>query len=231
MRHVQQTPRRSGSLGSTPFCEPWTHSTVTAPEMTGAHVVMMALFTKAWNSLYCAHDLASRGYYGQSLNLVRQPVEDWASYWYLRVFPDRWEEFTETSKRTPRFEEMLETIEAANDKPKDVVVRGWMKRLHKFSHVDSFSVRVAVQVGDEGSVHYRLGPEPQEWPFRYCTSESIAIIGVILEAIDNFLRLIGRPTDVGPQGYLGRVIAWQKEQARDNPQHEDELAEALAQDD
>jgi hypothetical protein len=38
-------------------------------------MVMIGLFTAPWNSLYCAHDLALSGYYGQALNLLRLPLQ------------------------------------------------------------------------------------------------------------------------------------------------------------
>src|SRR6266851_4940687 len=36
-----------------------------------AEAVQVALFLRAWNTLYCAFDLARRGYYPQALNLLR----------------------------------------------------------------------------------------------------------------------------------------------------------------
>jgi hypothetical protein len=50
-----------------------------------ADAVAMAVFSRSWNTLYCSFDLSRRGYYAQALNLLRAPVEDIATYWFVRA--------------------------------------------------------------------------------------------------------------------------------------------------
>src|SRR3712207_5954810 len=69
----------------------------------------------ATQNIYCAFQMAQRGYYPQSLNLLRPPVEYWMSYWYLRSFPEEHARFTNMaagSEETPRYNDMLQKIEA-----------------------------------------------------------------------------------------------------------------------
>src|SRR5216683_3069319 len=106
---------------------------------------MMALFIKTLNSMRCFYELATLGYYVQSLNLVRTPVEDWMGYWFLRNFPERHEEFTTAGLEPPPFNEMLQAIESVENRQRklegklaaepDARVRGWMKQLHQYSHL------------------------------------------------------------------------------------------------
>jgi len=157
-----------------------------------AEAVQVALFLRAWNTLYCAYDLAERGYYPQALNLLRSPIEDWMAYWYLRSFPEEYERFLDLNQQTPRFKGMLERIEAKHGKPPDRIVRGWIKRLHSYSHVDSKGIRMIMR--HEGDVlQYGLGPVTHEVQFRYCVSQALGVIGAFLDALNNFRQLLGLP--------------------------------------
>src|SRR5712691_1414508 len=107
---------------------------------------------------------------------------------------------------------MLQRIESAQKQRLDVA-RDWIDRLHQFAHVDQLVLR-AVIVERDGGLFYRLGPYPLELPFRFCTAEAISVMAAQLEALDNFLRLIGRPPIAGLPAYLGKVAAWQLAHAR-----------------
>lgn len=107
--------------------------------------VMMAFFVQTLNSLRCAFQLATQGYYLQALNLTRPVVEEWMAYWYLRNFPERHGQFTATDKEPPPFNDMLQAIEARQSRKRksggdppsqpERWARSWMKEQHQFSHV------------------------------------------------------------------------------------------------
>ncbi len=51
----------------------------------------------------------------------------------------------------------IEGKQGKQGKPPDRMVRGWIKRLHSYSHVDSKGIRMIMH--NEGEVlHYGLGP-------------------------------------------------------------------------
>lgn len=171
-------------------------------------IVLIALLLRALQTVSCANDLALRGYYPQALNLLRTPIEDWMSYWYLRSFPQEHSRFTNFAEATPLFNDMLQRIEAKHQRP-DPNVRAWIKRLHQFSHIDRSGVRMVILLGEEG-ISLALGPQQDELLFRYCTSEALAVIVALLEAVDNLRRLVGCDSLVGMVEYGKRVQKWQK---------------------
>jgi hypothetical protein len=138
--------------------------------------VMMALFIKTLNSLQCFYELAMRGYFIQSLNLLRTPVEDWMGYWFLRNFPGRHGEFTAAGSEPPEFNVMLQAIESLKNRKrkregKPAVGPGkrervWMKQFHQYSHLSRVGVR-AIMTIDEEFTNYHLRPEEDEGRFRH----------------------------------------------------------------
>lgn len=175
--------------------------------------VQLALLIGAWNTLYCAFGTALRGYYSQSLNLLRTPIEFWMAYWYLRSFPEHHELFTDSTLETPGYNDMLQKIEAKRGKEKDVTVREWIKRLHKFSHVDSSGIALLISPG-EGGINVNLGSQMDEGLFRQCTSEAVISIRVLLESLDNMRRLVGYDPLSDLKEFVDRVQAWQKTRQR-----------------
>lgn len=169
--------------------------------------VMAALFVQAWNSQYCAHDLALRGYYAQGLNLVRIIVEDWLAYWYLRNCPEEHARFSDFSQRTPSFNDMLQKIESRQQWEPDPRVRAWIKRLHRFSHVDSAGIKMITSRTDDG-IRLAMGPGNDELRFNLCASEAMAVIPALLEAMDNFLRLTGHQPLARWEAFSDRLQSW-----------------------
>jgi hypothetical protein len=183
--------------------------------------VIMALFIKMLNSLRCFYELAARGYFIQSLNLLRTPVEDWMGYWFLRNFPGRYEEFTAAGSEPPSFNDMVQAVESMQNRQRksegkptlqpDERVRGWMKQLHQYSHLSRVGVR-AIMTIDLVFTSYHLGPDQDEGRFRLCIAEALQVIGAHLEALDNFRQLAGRPAIQGFPAYIDRVESWQQSQ-------------------
>src|SRR5712691_4385168 len=67
-------------------------------------------------------------------------------------------------------------------------------------------------------------------PFRFCTAEAISIIAAHLEALDDFLRLIGTGPLGGAVAYDARIAAWQQAQATRFPTHVTQLDDASSPD-
>src|SRR5881394_3710379 len=100
------------------------------------------------------------------------------AYWYVRSFPEEHVRFTSLKENTPTYNDMLQCIESKHQRG-DTRPRGWIKVLHKFSHVDRLSVRMAI-VPREGQISFALGPQQDERLFRFCTSEALAVIGALV---------------------------------------------------
>jgi predicted XRE-type DNA-binding protein len=155
--------------------------------------VLVALLMRAWQTIYRAHDSALKGYYPQALNLLRSPIEDWLAYWYIRSFPEQYKRFVDESLQTPPFNDMLQKIEARHFQGQpNPVVREWIKRLHRFSHVDRAGVRMVFLPSQTGA-KLLLGPDRDAEAFHYCSAEAAALIQMHLEALDNLRKLFGLP--------------------------------------
>jgi hypothetical protein len=63
-------------------------------------------------------------------------------------------------------------------------------------------------------------------PFRFCTAEAISIIAAHLEALNDFLRLIGAGPHDEVAAHHARVAAWQQEQAMRFPTRAIEFEDA-----
>ncbi|MGH7862205.1 MAG: helix-turn-helix domain-containing protein [Candidatus Dormibacteraceae bacterium] len=155
--------------------------------------VLLALLMRAWQTIYRARDSALKGYYPQALSLLRSPIEDWLAYWYIRSFPARYKHFVDESLRTPVFNDMLQKIEARHFKgEQNRVVREWIKRLHRFSHVDRAGLRMVFLPSQTGA-KLLLGPDRDAEAFHYCSAEAVLLIQMHLEALDNLRKLFGLP--------------------------------------
>lgn len=64
-----------------------------APDSTDATLARMGVISQNFNSLKTSVDLACRGYYLQSMGLLRNVYENWLAFWYLSKYPaeaERW---------------------------------------------------------------------------------------------------------------------------------------------
>ena len=155
--------------------------------------VLIALLMRAWQTVYRSYDTALKGYYPQALNLLRTPIEDWLAYWYVRSFPAEYERFTDGSSKTPLFNDMLTKLEGRHFEGKpDPRIRSWIKRLYKYSHVDAAGVQLVV-VPSDANLKLLLGPDQDDKAFHYCSAEAVALVLMLMEALDNMRRLFGLP--------------------------------------
>ena len=177
--------------------------------------VMAALFVKTSNSLRCAFELALRGYVVQALNLARTPVEDVMAYWYLRNFPSEHRRFMDPGLCAPSYNDMLQKIEAHQSslgRPVDgTAPRSWIRGLHQFSHASGIGVRDTIH-GDTQTTSYRLGPQTDVARFQSCVADLLPNVWMHSEALDNFLRLAGRPGIPDLQSYADRGNEYRERQ-------------------
>ncbi len=163
--------------------------------------IQIALLVQAWNFLFAANDLAIRAYYGPALNLLRSPVEFWMAYWYLRTFPEQYNEFTNPAVAAPKFDTMLRRISRKHRAGPQTNVGKWIDRLHPFSHVSREAIALAL---DRNAAGFRLvlGPATEADLFRYCTSEAIVALIPLTEAVENFRLVMGvsEPFETKPIG-------------------------------
>jgi hypothetical protein len=185
-----------------------------------AEDVLLALIIRAFNSLYRAHEEALRGYYAQSLNLLRPTVEDFVAYWYVRSFPESRPLFLMQTDRTPRMRDMLEALkkkiagelgELEADEHVQLV-KDWIGELHQFSHVDRSGIALVMEHGEK-RIDYTLGPTTDEHLFRYCTTQALQSVGGHLETLDNLRKFLGYPPLPDFDAWADRIEAWQRAQA------------------
>ena len=110
----------------------------TVPD-TSATRAKLGLFSQNLNSLKCSVDLAMRGYYTQSTNLLRGVYENWIAYHYITQFPAKADFWLCGSKKTFKHSEMLnalgkEFVENKND------AREWYSTFCRFAHTDALVV-------------------------------------------------------------------------------------------
>lgn len=173
-------------------------------------LAQVALLVQAWQTLTCAFNVALAGYYPQSLNLVRSPLEYWLAYWYLRSFPHEFKRFLNLQESTPSFNDMLQKMESKHGRT-EKPVRAWRKRLNSFSHVDRLPMRVAITEREDGN-WLAVGPQQDARVFRGCAAEAGLLICALLEALDNLRRLVGLAPLEGYPEFDERFREWQTEQ-------------------
>jgi DNA-binding transcriptional ArsR family regulator len=189
--------------------------------------VQVGAFIRAYNWMYRAEQEALRGYYVPSLNLMRAPLEDGMTYWYLRAFPGEHERFTrrpgsESKKNAPRWNVMLQRVEekhhpewvqAGKPAPRpEQWVQDWMDQLHTFSHVTNLSVALGFEV-DDTNTSYHLGPQHDEGLFRFCTYQAVRLLVYLQEALENLRLLTIGERLAGRDTYRDRARKWQAAEA------------------
>jgi hypothetical protein len=108
---------------------------------TNATVVKMSLLSQNFATLKCAVDIALRGYYTQSMNLLRSVHENWIAFHYLSKRPDKatcWLR-SNRKKKPPSHSTMMKILEEDFGNLKKNV-KGWYSTLCRFAHTDAVGV-------------------------------------------------------------------------------------------
>lgn len=108
-----------------------------APDASDSSMVRMALFTQNLGSLKCSIDFAMRGYYTQSINLLRGVYENWIAFLYVHQKPSEASLWLNRKKRPPGHSQMLEAL--GNTFPSENA-RKLYRGLCRFAHTDPLVV-------------------------------------------------------------------------------------------
>ena len=118
----------------------------------------MSLLSHSFATLKCSIDTALRGYYVQSMNLLRIVYENWIAYKYLEKNPDKAILWIRPSKKNkpPGHAAMLQEIDD-DYSPLKGNMKDWYKILCSFAHTDPLNLLSqisTVEVQGETSIHF-----------------------------------------------------------------------------
>lgn len=118
----------------------------------------MSLLSHSFGTLKCSVDTVLRGYYVQSMNLLRIVYENWIAYKYLEKNPDKAILWIRPSKKNkpPGHAAMLQEIDD-DYSPLKGKMKGWYKTLCSFAHTDPLNLLSqisTVEVPGETSIHF-----------------------------------------------------------------------------
>jgi hypothetical protein len=128
-------------------------------DTTDATMAKMSLLSQNFTTLKCAVDLALRGYYSQSQNLLRIVYENWIAFHYLTKNPDEAHILLRepnTGKRLPNPAVMRKAL-GEDFKPLKGKMIQWYKVLCCFAHPHAAGVLPQIATNfvlDETSIHY-----------------------------------------------------------------------------
>jgi len=128
-------------------------------ERTDATLSKMSLLSQNFTTLKCAVDLALRGYYSQSVNLLRIVYENWIAFHYLTKNPDEAHILLRkpnTGKRLPDPAVMRKAL-GEDFNPLKEKIKEWYDVLCCFAHPHAAGVlpQIAINlIPDETSIHY-----------------------------------------------------------------------------
>jgi len=118
----------------------------------------MSLLSHSFGTLKCSADTALRGYYVQSMNLLRIVYENWIAFKYIEKNPDKAVLWLRASKKKkpPGHAAMLKEIDQDYTLLKGKM-KDWYKTLCSFAHPDPLNLLSqisTVEVLDETSIHF-----------------------------------------------------------------------------
>jgi hypothetical protein len=133
-------------------------SAAKASDSSDEALAKMSLLSHSFGTLKCSVDMTLRGYYVQSMNLLRIVYENWIAYNYLEKNPDKAILWIRPSKRKkpPKHAAMLKEIDN-NYSPLKGKIKGWYKTLCSFAHTDPLNLLSqisTVEVPGETSIHF-----------------------------------------------------------------------------
>jgi hypothetical protein len=118
----------------------------------------MSLLSHSFGTLKCSADTALRGYYVQSMNLLRLVYENWIAFKYIEKNPDKAVLWLRASKKKkpPGHSAMLKEIDK-DYTPLKGKKKGWYKTLCSFAHTDPLNLLSQIStdaVPNETSIHF-----------------------------------------------------------------------------
>jgi len=154
-----------------------------------ATVAKMSLLSQNFATLKCTVDLALRGYYIQSMNLLRSIDENWIAFHYLSKYPDKAHLWLRPckNKKPPAHSAMLNGLDK-NFNPFKGGMREWYSTLCRFAHTDPVCVLPQISTDfapNETTIHF--GSTYKDGLFR-CSAFAISIwSGLVLSDISQLI--------------------------------------------
>jgi len=154
-----------------------------------ATLVKMSLLSHNFGTLKCSVDIALRGYYVQSLNLLRIVYENWIAYHYLEKNPDKSHLWLRHSKKKkpPGHAAMLKELDD-DFNPLKGKMRGWHSTLCSFAHTDPINLLPQISteiVPDETTIHF--GATYKSNLFRASSYAICLWVGVMLSTMSEWV--------------------------------------------
>jgi len=128
-------------------------------DTTDATMAKMSLLSQNFNTLKCAVDLALRGYYSQSMNLLRIVYENWIAFHYLTKNPNEAHILLREPNKSKRLPDPAVMRNALDDdfNPLKEQIKQWYDVLCCFAHPHAAGVLPQITINfilDETSIHY-----------------------------------------------------------------------------
>jgi hypothetical protein len=175
---------------------------------------ILPLFTVAAQSLRCSYLAASRGYFPQSLNLQRVPVENALAAGYLMVAPQNWGRFVLKGEKPPKNRIMFAQTKKVLGSDFNNAVASAIRQLDAFSHVDRIGSQMVTTV--RGGEFY-LGADPQQsvrW-FSICTHSAGSVLALLMAVLSRFRMELGYSNIVEGLNWATRAETWRQESSGD----------------
>lgn len=127
-------------------------------DTSDATLAKMSLLSHNFGTLKCSVDIALRGYYVQSLNLLRIVYENWIAFHFLEKSPDKAHLWLRHSKKElpPKHAAMLKELDA-NFNPLKGQMKKWYSTLCSFAHTDPVNLLPQIStdnIPNETSIHF-----------------------------------------------------------------------------
>ena len=153
------------------------------PAKAEAATVRKALLSHNFNTLNLAFDAALRGYYIQSIALLRNVYENWLAFWYVAKYPEEAHFWLNPSweQRPPKAEVMLNKIEHESKEDKSKI-RGFHSELARFDHSDPIAVLSRTKIVENQALIF-VGVRYDKADFETCTYALCLWLGTTLDMI------------------------------------------------
>ncbi len=148
-----------------------------------AATVRKALVSHNFNTLNLAFDAALRGYYIQSIALLRNVYENWLAFWYVAKYQDEAHFWLNPSweQRPPKAEVMLNKIEHESKEDKSKL-HGFHSELARFDHTDPVTVLSRIKIVESKAI-ILVGVRYDKAEFATCTYALCLWLGNALDMI------------------------------------------------
>ena len=148
-------------------------------------LVRMSLVSQNFNTLNLTVDSAIRGYYIQSMILLRNVYENWLAFWYLAKFPGDAEIWLDPNRHPPKAETMRNKVDFVSHETKSEL-HDFRDELNRFTYTDSIAVLTRLRK-DRGKTFVRAGVEFHPVELDACASSILFWSANMLIAINSWI--------------------------------------------